>query len=93
MRSAILLVLVILAGACAWDRPIPQTSTPDYPCGPDGVVCTDPSGKPTGMCCDQYETCGGGFPAVGCPAGACCNLGSDLAGDSRPHAQRTGATK
>ena len=41
----------------------------DYPCGVDGVVC------PGAMCCQEEETCGGGFPSVGCPAGQCCFIG------------------
>lgn len=76
-----LLAPLLLVGCNAfntWDAPISEARTKDYPCGIDGVVCvdmTDGGLKPTGMCCDEGQTCGGTmWPHVGCPAGACCDI-------------------
>lgn len=62
--------------ACGWDQPQPSAfaPVPGNPCGNLGVVCLDMQGEPSGMCCDEGETCGGGKYSVGCPAGACCDI-------------------
>ena len=73
MRFAILLLLLVVA--CVTQDKAAYTPSTDYPCGTLGVVCIGSSGKVNG-CCPQYFTCGGGFPSVGCPASACCDLGS-----------------
>ena len=82
---------VAMLASCAWidkvDPPLVQTSTKDYPCGKQGVVCEDQGDAglaATGMCCDQGEVCGGGWPNVGCPAGQCCWEGDNGFG-ARPN--------
>lgn len=84
-------VVAILAGllvfaACA-NAPLPVTPEPGYPCGITGVVCLDGHLHPTGMCCSTGEVCGGPFPNVGCPDGACCFEGSDEVGARQNHPQ------
>lgn len=71
------------------DPTIPSTATPGQPCGPIDVVCYNASGKPDG-CCNEYDTCGGGFPSVGCPADSCCYVGSDatMAAHRKPYLKR-----
>jgi hypothetical protein len=77
---AAFLALVSLA-ACGLDAPLPVTSTKDFPCGIQGVVC------PGKKCCSEGETCGTGtFPSVGCPAGECCFIGPNEAAAHRPDA-------
>ncbi len=67
----------MILASCAADKPIPETSTSDYPCGIDGIVCGG------GMCCEQGEMCGGPFPIIGCPEGECCFVGESALG--MPH--------
>jgi hypothetical protein len=67
-----------LIAGCAWDKPIPNTPSPGYPCGVVGVACNAPDSSTVTGCCGQYEVCGG--PAFsGCPANMCCDVGG---GDS-----------
>jgi hypothetical protein len=72
----ILAIGALASWACAWDNPNPNAfkPVPGNPCGNLGVVCLDSTGKESGMCCDEGETCGGGKYSVGCPAGACCDV-------------------
>ncbi|MGO9832605.1 MAG: hypothetical protein ACLP1X_00140 [Polyangiaceae bacterium] len=58
---------LVLCGCqlATWDAPNPPTS--QYPCGPQGVVCTMQH-----TCCNQGDTCGGEPASVGCPVGQCC---------------------
>jgi hypothetical protein len=81
MRTAIAAILFGVVVACSTPAILtPPTAVPGgvYPCGINGVVCAD--GAPlhaTGMCCDTGEVCGGIFPHVGCPTGACCFVGGE----------------
>ena len=47
--------------------------SPDYPCGPRGLVCS--GSYPHATCCWQGDTCGGVDPT--CPANYCCWVGDD----------------
>lgn len=70
-------VLFALIAACAHAGDIDPRAiapVPGNPCGNIGVVCLDMQGRPSGFCCYEGETCGGGLYSVGCPAGACCNI-------------------
>ena len=82
--------------ACAGEtgpNPLLQPS-PGFPCGIDGVVCTDATGHPNRMCCDQNEICGGSLGAVGCPDGSCCFEGSsNLMAGRKPHPQRPASAR
>jgi hypothetical protein len=73
--------------ACDWfnrvDPPISTAPRKGYPCGINGLVCVGADSKPTKMCCDQGEVCGGAFPNAGCPAGECCD---ELIGANRHNA-------
>jgi hypothetical protein len=69
MRALVLVLLAVVA--CAAD-PAATAKQPGYPCGVLGVACAN------GMCCPEATTCGGPFPAVGCPEGQCCAIGGEL---------------
>jgi hypothetical protein len=62
--------LVLLVSCAGFNAPISTAPKPGYPCGIDGLQC--PGGPPL-TCCDEGQTCGGPFPAVGCPADMCCD--------------------
>ena len=73
-------VAIAAAGCGGVDKPLPVTPQAGYPCGVTGVDCGG------GMCCGQYDVCGG--PAfAGCPAGECCNVGGDAYGAKRERPQ------
>jgi len=69
LSLCLIAAIVVPTTACAWDKPIPTTPTPDYPCGVTWHSCGN------GACCRNNDTCGGAFPSVGCPAGQCCYVG------------------
>ena len=68
MMRPLLVVIVALFAACAWDKPNPSAfqPVPGAPCGNLGVDCGNK------MCCDEGETCGAAGRS--CPAGMCCNI-------------------
>jgi hypothetical protein len=83
-----LYVALILSAGCQTPGVLTPGTGPGtaYPCGIDGVVCSDsPDGgplAPTGMCCTEGQVCGGAFPNVGCPSGMCCAEGLSFGGDA-----------
>jgi hypothetical protein len=83
MRSLLWLIFPLFFGChafMAWDQ-YPTTPTADNPCGQGWVQCASHS-----TCCPTGHTCGGDPGAVGCPAGACCYIGTDA--DSRAERNR-----
>lgn len=72
MRHLAAVLLALTFAACGESILTPATGPgTEYPCGVGHTVCTD------GMCCGVGDVCGGSFPNVGCPAGACCYEGLD----------------
>lgn len=62
------------AVACDADFAVPrQGPGTAYPCGVNGVTCTD------GKCCGQDESCGGDDPT--CPSNSCCYIQDPREGD------------
>lgn len=83
--SAVLAAVLALIG-CASDAPL-VTPSPGYPCGMAGIPCAN------GACCPQGYTCGGAFPAIGCPADQCCDVGNELLTARRPVRQTAPASQ
>lgn len=72
LGAALIVLVVTLVGCVHEDGTALVKSSPGYPCGVVGVPCAN------GACCPQGHTCGGAFPAVGCPEGQCCAVGDEL---------------
>lgn len=85
MRHVTAVALSVLIAACASTQaPVPgYVKVPGYPCGTQGLVCVGANDKPTGMCCDAGQACGGPFPNVGCPDTFCCDVGAGAVFGSR----------
>jgi hypothetical protein len=69
MKTTSVIFALFTVAACGWDKPAAPSA--EYPCGPEGVVC-----QTQHSCCPEYSTCGGEPASVGCPAGQCCDVGS-----------------
>ena len=87
MRLPFTLLAALSLAACldSWDKPLSTAPSKGEPCGPVDVPCFEPVDgglRATGMCCGEYTVCGGAFPNVGCPAGACCSADVGAARDA-----------
>lgn len=75
--SALTFAAVIIA-ACG---PFQNPPSPEYPCGPKGIVCANH------MCCWRGDVCGYDGPWSRCPAGQCCFEGEDTMMAKKPYPQ------
>ena len=63
LNAVLVAGFVVVASACQVQNPV----SPGYPCGTQGLVCSNK------MCCWQGDVCGGDDPT--CPANYCCWVG------------------
>ena len=84
MRSIVIALLVCAAiAACGWNGSVQNPESRDYPCGPQGVVCS--GSYPHASCCWENEECGSGSAFTSrCPEGYCCYVGHENAFGMRP---------
>ena len=77
-------VLVMAWGLlrCGPMTPAQNPESPEWPCGPRGVVCS--GSYPHASCCWLGDVCGSGAPFATCPDGYCCAEGDDMLASRKP---------